>query len=245
LSTRRPFHLLLSILLLALAGGCATTQAPDPLEPLNRKVFALNEGIDKVVLKPAATAYTAVVPGPVRGGVSNFFANSQDLWSAANLLLQGQGAEGAREVARFGTNSVVGVFGVFDVATRFGLDRYGETFGSTLEAWGIAPGAYIVWPLFGPSTARDSIGIPVDILANPLTWISIVPLRNEITIGRFVDQRAKALPLTKMIDDVALDKYLYVRDAYLQRHDRRVRDDESGIGADGADPGVGSPLPAK
>ena len=245
MSTRRLFRLLLSILVLALAGGCATTQAPDPLEPLNRKVFALNEGIDKVVLKPTATAYTAVVPGPVRGGVSNFFANSQDLWSAANLLLQGQGAEGAREVARFGTNSVVGVFGVFDVATRFGLDRHGETFGSTLEAWGIAPGAYIVWPLFGPSTARDSIGIPVDILANPLTWISIVPLRNGITIGRFVDQRAKALPLTKMIDDVALDKYLYVRDAYLQRHDRRVRDDESGIAADGADPRVGSPLPAK
>src|ERR1035438_1293788 len=99
-----------------------------------------------------------------------------------------------------------------------------ETFGSTLTAWGVAPGAYIVWPLLGPSTARDSVGIPIDLLANPLSWIGYVPLRNGLTVARFVDQRAKALPLTKIIDEVALDKYLYVRDAYLQRH-RRTRDD--------------------
>ena len=220
----RPFALLLSIFLLAVSSGCATAQAPDPLERVNRKVFAFNDGLDRVVLKPTARAYTAVVPAPIRGGVSNFFANSQDLWSAANLLLQGQGIEGSREAARFCTNSVVGMAGIFDVATSLGLDRHGETFGSTLTAWGVAPGAYIVWPLLGPSTARDSVGIPIDLLANPLSWIGYVPLRNGLSVARFVDQRAKALPLTKIIDEVALDKYLYVRDAYLQRH-RRTRDD--------------------
>src|SRR5664279_1747354 len=205
---------LLTAFCLALAGGCASVQRPDPFEPVNRKVFAFNEGVDHVVLRPTAQAYVAVVPSPVRSGISNVFANSQDLWSAANLLLQGQGIEGSREAVRFGTNSVVGILGIFDVATSLGLDRHGETFGSTLTAWGMEPGAYIVWPLLGPSTARDSVGIPIDMLANPLSWIGYVPLRNEFAVGRFVDQRAKALPLTKMIDEVALDKYLYVRDAY-------------------------------
>jgi phospholipid-binding lipoprotein MlaA len=237
--TARPFALVLSIFLLAIASGCATTQAPDPLERVNRKVFAFNEGLDKVVLEPTAKAYTAAVPASVRGGVSNFFANSQDLWSAANLLLQGQGIEGSREAVRFGTNSVVGILGIFDVATSLGLDRHGETFGSTLTAWGMEPGAYIVWPLLGPSTARDSVGIPIDMLANPLSWIGYVPLRNEFAVGRFVDQRAKALPLTKMIDEVALDKYLYVRDAYLQRH-RRMRDDGRTSGSDDAGPDANS-----
>ena len=233
--TTRAFALLSSIFVLAIASGCATAQAPDPLEPVNRRVFAFNEGLDRVVLKPTATAYTRVVPAPIRGGVSNFFANSQDLWSAANLLLQGQGIEGSREAARFCTNSVVGIVGIFDVATSLGLDRHGETFGGTLTAWGVEPGAYIVWPLLGPSTARDSVGIPIDMLANPLSWIGYVPLRNGFAVGRVVDQRAKALPLTKMIDEVALDKYLYIRDAYLQRH-RRMRDDEDAFESDDAGP---------
>jgi phospholipid-binding lipoprotein MlaA len=217
--TTRPLLCLPLAVLVALASGCATVQAPDPFESVNRKVFAFNEGLDHAVLRPTAQAYVAVVPSPVRDGISNVFANSQDLWSAANLLLQGQGIEGSREAVRFGANSTVGILGVFDVATPMGLDRHGETFGNTLAAWGIPAGAYVVLPILGPSTARDSIGIPVDTLANPLTWISSVPLRNELIIGsRFIDQRARALPLTRMIDDVALDKYLYVRDAYLQRH---------------------------
>ncbi|MEO8921779.1 MAG: VacJ family lipoprotein [Caldimonas sp.] len=214
-------------LLAVVASGCASLRSPDPLEPINRKVFAFNESVDRAVLRPTAQAYVAVVPLPVRTGVSNVFANSQDLWSAANLLLQGQGVEGSREAARFGMNSTVGILGVFDVATPYGLDRHGETFGGTLAAWGVPPGAYVVLPLLGASTARDSIGIPADALANPLTWISSVPLRNELILGsRFIDQRAQALPLTRMIDQVALDKYLYIRDAYLQRHARGHGDED-------------------
>lgn len=223
---RCPGLWLLLVLLVACSSGCATLKSPDPFESVNRKVFAFNEDVDHAILRPTAQAYVAVVPSPVRTGVSNVFSNSQDLWSAANLLMQGQGVEGSREAARFGTNTTFGIFGIFDVATPMGLDRHGESFASTLTAWGIPAGAYLVLPLLGPTTARDSVGIPLDIAANPLTWISSVPLRNElIAASRFVDQRAKALPLTRMIDDVALDKYLFVRDAYLQRHMRAPRDE--------------------
>jgi phospholipid-binding lipoprotein MlaA len=234
----------LAALLLALMSGCATVQSPDPFEAINRKVFAFNEGVDHAVLRPTAQAYVAILPSSVRTGVSNVFSNSQDLWSSANLLLQGQGLEGSREAARFGTNTTVGIFGIFDVATQMGLDRHGESFANTLTAWGLPAGAYIVWPLLGPSTARDSLGIPLDIVANPLTWISSVPLRNELIAGsRLVDQRAKALPLTRIIDDVALDKYLFVRDAYLQRHagsdSERTR--RNGTSADGMNDGSAPP----
>jgi phospholipid-binding lipoprotein MlaA len=219
----------LAALLVALASGCATVRSPDPFEAVNRKVFAFNEGVDHAVLRPTAQAYVAIVPSPVRTGVSNVFSNSQDLWSAANLLLQGQGVEGSRGAARFGANTTVGIFGIFDVATQMGLDRHGESFANTLTAWGVPAGAYLVLPLLGPTTARDSIGIPLDIAANPLTWISSVPLRNElIAVSRFVDQRAKALPLTRMIDDVALDKYLFIRDAYLQRHAKAFAEPHEG-----------------
>ena len=222
MSASRIIPWLLMTFCLAQASGCASVQHPDPFEPVNRKVFAFNEGVDHAVLRPTAQAYVAVVPSPVRTGISNVFANSQDLWSAANLLLQGQGIKGSREFARFGTNSTVGILGIFDVATRMGLDGHGESFGNTLAAWGVPAGAYVVWPLLGSSTARDSIGIPLDVAANPLTWISSVPFRNELIVGgRFIDERAKALPLTRIIDEVALDKYLYIRDAYLQRHARK------------------------
>lgn len=111
-----------------------------------------------------------------------------------------------------------------DVATPMGFDRQDEGFAGTPTTWGVPAGAYLVWPLLGPSTVRDSVGIPVDITANPLSWVSSVPLRNEfIAVSRFVDQRAKALPLTNMIDDIALDKYLFVRDGCLQRHTRAER----------------------
>jgi len=242
MTASRPVLWPLAALLVAVASGCASVQSPDPFESVNRKVFAFNEGVDHAVLRPTAQAYVALVPSPVRTGVSNVFSNSQDLWSAANLLLQGQGVEGSREAARFGTNTTVGIFGIFDVATQIGLDRHGEGFANTLTAWGVPAGAYLVLPLLGPTTTRDSLGIPLDIAANPLTWISSVPLRNElIAVSRFVDQRAKALPLTRMIDDVALDKYLFVRDAYLQRHAKTGgdepfgaarRDDDEGSGRD-------------
>jgi phospholipid-binding lipoprotein MlaA len=216
----------------ALLSGCATTQNPDPLESVNRKTFAFNEGLDQVVLKPAATAYQAAVPAPVRTGVSNFFANLGDPWSGVNLLLQGRVKEGLSDFARFGTNTTVGLFGVLDVASGWGMPRHGEAFSDTLGAWGVGGSAYLVLPLLGPSDLRGAAALPVNTLASPTGQIGDVAVRNSLTVLGMVDKRAALLDLTRMVDDVSLDKYLFVRDAWLQR--RAQRDSDRADGRAGA-----------
>jgi phospholipid-binding lipoprotein MlaA len=218
--TRRP-HRKSSLALLAaasiLAGGCATVQKPDPLEPVNRKVFAFNEGLDKVVLQPAASAYKAVLPAPARTGVSNFFSNLTEPWSAFNLMLQGRFKDGVSDLGRFGTNTTVGVLGFVDFASDWGMPRHGEEFGRTLGTWGVGTGAYLVLPLFGPSDVRDAAALPIDSLGNPLGSIGDVPTRNTLTVLKAVDKRAKVLDAGRLVDEVSLDKYAFIRDAYLQR----------------------------
>lgn len=206
---------------LLLLSGCATPHNPDPLEAVNRKTFAFNENLDKVVLKPAAMAYQAALPAPVRTGVANFFANLGDPWSGANLLLQGRVREGLSDFARFGANTTVGLFGVLDVATGWGLPRHGVGFSDTLGAWGVGSGAYLVLPLMGPSDLRGAAALPVNSLASPTGQVQDVAARNALTLVSVVDKRAGLLDLTRMIDEVALDKYLFVRDAYLQRRAQR------------------------
>ncbi|MFM2342531.1 MAG: hypothetical protein RLZZ592_2184 [Pseudomonadota bacterium] len=208
----------------ALLTGCATAQRPDPLEPLNRKVFAFNEAVDEVVLKPAAQAYRAVLPSPAQLAVSNFFGNLKDAWSAVNLLLQGRIADSLNDVMRVGTNTVFGFMGVMDIATELGFERHGEDFGQTLGRWGVSPGAYIVWPVLGPSTVRDSVGLPVDLLASPSSLVSSPALSNSMTALNLVSTRAGALSATNLLDDIALDKYAFVRTAYLQRRRSLVYD---------------------
>lgn len=200
-----------------LAGGCAIVQKPDPLEPVNRKVFAFNEGLDKVVLKPTASAYKAVVPTPARTGISNFFSNLAEPWSAVNLMLQGRFKEGMSDLGRFGTNSTVGMLGFVDFASDWGMPRHGEEFGRTLGAWGVGTGAYLVLPLFGPSDLRDAAALPVDSLGNPLGSVGNVPARNTLTVLKVVDKRATFLDAGRLVDEISLDKYTFVRDAYLQR----------------------------
>lgn len=136
-TSKRPLGLMTLVAAATLLGGCATVERPDPLEPMNRKVFAFNEGVDKAIVKRVATAYKTVVPSPVRSGVTNFLSNLGDPWSALNLLLQGRLKDSASDVARFATNTVVGVFGLLDVASDHGLPRHGEDFGKTLGAWGV------------------------------------------------------------------------------------------------------------
>jgi phospholipid-binding lipoprotein MlaA len=208
----------------ALLVGCATAQRPDPLEPMNRKVFAFNEAVDTAVLKPAAQVYQAVLPSPVQLMVSNFFGNVKDAWSAVNLFLQGRFADGFSDVMRFGTNTVFGFAGVMDIATELGFERHGEDFGQTLGRWGVPTGAYIVWPILGPSTVRDSIGLPVDMKATPEVVVSVSLTRNTMTGLRLVSTRAGLLSATSLIDDIALDKYAFVRNAYLQRRRSLVYD---------------------
>lgn len=208
----------------ALLSGCATTQNPDPLESLNRKTFAFNEGLDRAALKPAATAYRAVLPAPVRRGVGNFFANLGDPWSGINLMLQGRVQDGLSDFARFGANTIVGLLGVVDVASCWGLPRHGEGFGDTLGAWGVGGGAYLVLPLLGPSDVRGAAALPVNSLAGATGRVSDVAVRNAMTTLSMVDRRAGLLDVTRLIDDAALDKYLFVRDAWLQRRSQIEND---------------------
>lgn len=205
-------------------GGCATQARPDPLEPFNRVMFGLNETVDIAVVKPVATVYRDVVPRPMQQGVTNFFWNFSDAWSAVNLGLQGRPREAGGNVLRFGTNTVFGVFGLFDVATELGLQRVNEDLGQTLGRWGVPPGAYIVWPLFGPSSLRDSVNILADQYTSPIPAFPAQAMRNTLTATRLVNVRAGLLDATKLIDELALDKYVFVRNSYLQRRRSLVYD---------------------
>jgi len=228
-------------------GGCATVQQArggpgqklDPWENWNRKVFAFNEGLDKYVLKPVATGYANVVPQPVRRGVDNFFANAADAWSAVNNVLQGKGQAAFEDVVRVTTNSFFGIGGIFDVASEIGIERHKEDFGQTLGRWGFGAGAYIVWPLFGPSTVRDSIALPLDRAASPALLINDGRAQFGLTALQVINTRANLLGASQVLDDIALDKYTFLRDAYLQRRRSLVYD---GNGPD-ADPDSDSPDP--
>lgn len=204
--------------------GCATTAQPDPLEPLNRKVFAFNDAVDQAVVAPTARVYRDVVPGPVRTGVGNFFGNISDIWSAVNSFLQFKGGDGLRTTLRVGLNTFMGFGGVLDIASEAGLESSNEDFGQTLGHWGVGPGAYVVWPLLGPSTARDSAALPLDAQATPNLFINDRAVQNSLTALRVVDVRARLLGASRLLEDASLDKYLFTRDAYLQRRRSLVHD---------------------
>ena len=236
-----PTRVMLAMLLAATLafGGCATTKTLvtdarggpgarlDPWENWNRKVFAFNEGLDEKVLKPVATGYAKVVPQFVRRSVDNFFANAADAWSAANNVLQGKAEPAFSDVVRFTTNTVFGFFGVLDIATEFGLEHHYEDFGQTLGRWGFGPGAYVVWPLLGPSSVRESIALPLDRTASPALYLNNGSWQFGIVGLQIINTRAKLLGASQVIDDIALDKYTFIRDAYLQRRRSLVFDGDA------------------
>lgn len=213
-------HMLRVLLILSVLTGCASgpnANPRDPFEPFNRGVYQFNDAVDTAVLKPVATAYRDVVPSPVRKGVNNFFGNLQDAWSFVNNALQLKGEAAMDSFFRFGVNTVIGLGGILDVATEMNIEKHTRDFGHTLGYWGVGPGPYIVLPLLGPSTLRDTAALPVDMQGDLVAGISDVPTRNTLTAVRIVDTRADLLKATAMLDEVALDKYTFVRDAYLQR----------------------------
>ena len=220
------------VLLAIVLSGCATIaevrggpgQKLDPWENWNRKVFAFNEGLDEAVLKPVATAYSKFVPEPVRTGIGNFFGNFADAWSAVNNFLQGKVENGMRDVFRVGTNTLFGLLGVLDPASEMGLDHQYEDFGQTLGHWGVGPGAYIVWPLLGPSTVRESLALPLDRAVSPALIINDGATQIGITSLQIINVRAGLLGASRLLDDIALDKYTFIRDAYLQRRRSLVLD---------------------
>ncbi len=189
----------------------------DPWEPFNRSVSNFNEGLDQAVIKPVATGYQNVTPKIMRTGVNNFFGNISDVWSLVNNVLQLKPAESVETLFRVGVNTTIGLLGLIDVASDLKLEKHTEDFGQTLGFWGMPTGPYVVLPLFGPSTLRDSVALPVDAKGNLVNSLNDVALRNSLITLRLVDLRASLLSAGRLLDAAALDKYSFTRDAYLQR----------------------------
>lgn len=213
-----------ALAVLACAGAIAGENPNDPYEGFNRSMFAVNEVIDKYAVKPVAQAYDNVTPLPVKAGVGNFFGNAGDLLIGVNSALQGKFSDAGVDIGRLLINSTVGILGLFDVASELGLEKHDEDFGQTLAVWGVGSGNYLYWPVIGASNLRDTAGFVAWSFADPLMQARPVSVRNSMTALRFVDIRASLLPADKVIEEAALDKYAYVRDAYQQRRRNQIFD---------------------
>lgn len=213
-------------LLLSAAAGCSTVGSDprDPHEGFNRAMYSFNEGFDQAIGKPVATAYRDAVPGPVRTWVRNFFANIGDLWIGANNLLQGKPADAVTDWARFAFNTTIGLFGINDVASEMGLEKHDEDFGQTLGRWGLDDGAYLVWPLLGSSSVRDTVGLLPDTYTDVVLKHKPHGVRGAMVVLRATSKRADLLDASRILEEAALDKYVFQRDAYLQRRRNQVYD---------------------
>lgn len=220
-----------TVLLCALLGGCATgpnATPGDPLEPFNRTMFNVNDKLDTHVMKPVAEGYQAVTPSFVRTGVTNFFGNLGDVGNTINNLLQGKVGDGMESLMRVALNTTLGLAGVLDIATPAGIPKHSQDFGLTLGTWGVPAGSYLVLPLFGPSSIRDGAGVGVDFYFDPLAYADSdyrIPMRAV----QIVNARANYLGATDLLEQAALDKYTFVRDAYLQQRRNRLGQDAGSL----------------
>lgn len=218
-------RLTLTLAVIALTGGCASTPArnpADPFESLNRGVYKFNDTLDKAIVKPVAQGYDTVMPSPGKTMVSNFFSNLDDLIVTANDLLQLKFKQAASDGTRFLFNSTFGVFGLFDVTPR--LEKHNEDFGQTLGYWGMGNGPYVVLPILGPSTLRDGVGLYADGRPSKLRRINHMRTRNQMYLAKGINRRAQLLDQEKVLDEAALDRYDFIRDAYLQHRKSLVYD---------------------
>jgi phospholipid-binding lipoprotein MlaA len=218
----------LALAIAASVSACATGTNPrDPLEGYNRAMFKFNDTVDQVALKPVATAYKTVTPSFVQTGVGNFFGNLSDVWSAVNNLLQGKGEAGLQDVVRVSMNSTFGIFGLIDIASQAGIPKHNEDFGQTLGWYGVQPGPYVMLPLLGPSTVRDTVALPLDITGDPWRYKDPASVRNIGTVTRVVDKRAALLDATNLMEAAALDRYEFIRDGFLQARESKVFDGDT------------------
>ena len=215
------------LVVLAMLQACAAVPHKDPRDPMeswNRGVFSFNDSVDRAVVKPVATAYQKILPHWVRTGIGNFFTNLDDVWSMVNNALQLRGRDTADSFGRVMVNTTMGLGGILDVAGEMGMERHPANFGLTLGRWGVGPGPFVVLPLLGSSTLRDTLALPVDRQGNLLNEVQDVPTRDALTILNVVDTRANYLRAGDVVDGAALDKYSFTRDAYLQRRRNQVYD---------------------
>lgn len=220
---------LLVVITLALAvSGCASQANKDPLEGMNRGIYKFNDVTDKALIKPVAKAYKAITPSPVRTGINNFFSNLYMITTIVNDLLQFKFAHAVTDTGRFIINTTFGLAGFIDLASMDGIEKRTEDFGQTLGHWGVGPGAYLVLPFLGPSTARDATGFAVDTFTtDPITYthnIGEIRLHNQLRAAYFIVIRTELLAAGDLVDEASLDPYAFLRDAYLQRRASLVQD---------------------
>jgi phospholipid-binding lipoprotein MlaA len=214
-----------AVLAAALLAGCAATPSRvDPLEPMNRALFEVHTAVDDAVMRPAIQAYIDVVPEPIRTSISNVFNNVDDLISAVNDLLQGDLDRFGNDMGRVVLNTGFGVGGLFDLASMIGIERGNQDFGLTFGKWGFDQGPYLFVPIFGPTTVRDGAGWIARLAVGPVGFIPDVPVRNTLYGAGAVDLRAQLVNAEKLVDTAALDRYLFIRNAYLQRRRYMVYD---------------------
>lgn len=213
------------ISLVLLLSGCASAlDKRDPLEPFNRGVYKFNDTVDKAVLKPVAKGYQAVVPDPLQLMVRSFFSNLGDVVVVVNDLLQFKLLQATSDAGRVVVNSTVGMLGLADVASVVGMEKHSEDFGQTLGYWGLKSGPYLVLPLLGSSSFRDGIGTAVDGQFDPIWRTSKMAMRNKAIAAKTVSTRADLLGAEKVLNEAALDPYVFVRESYLQHRQSQVYD---------------------
>ena len=253
LLNKMPFKRLMAGALLAfsLAGGAVAEEYNNPRDPwegYNRGMFAFNEAVDKVLIKPIAQGYEFIFPEPIRILVTNLFSNLSDVVIGVNDLLQGRGEQAFNDFGRFVINTTLGFGGLFDVAGNAGWYKSENDFGVTFGRWGIQPGPYFVLPIVGPNDVRDTFGLIANVAANPLTFVVKDPTAYYTAWGvNFINQRANLFPAEKIIEEAATDKYSYLRDAYMQNRLNLIYDGEPppGLGeeADDVDEGENGAKP--
>lgn len=232
---------LAGLMLVALLQGCATVTvgAADPRDPwegMNRRIYAFNDGLDEAIVRPVAQAYAQVMPSFARTGVSNFLGNLGDVWTALNATLQLKGQAAVETAMRVAINSTLGLYGLLDIATEAGLPKRKEDFGQTLGHWGVKPGPYLVLPVLGPSSLRDTASLPLDWQATPAQYFHDSASRTGVTVLNATETRAGLLKTTDAVKAASLDAYSFVRDAWLQKRENDVYDGNPPSDFDYADP---------
>jgi len=221
----KPLRCVSLALAAVLLGACAAApNKDDPFEPWNRAMYEVHQAVDGAVIKPIAQAYVAVVPELIRTGVSNFFGNIDDLFTGINNVLEGNGNQAGDDFGRVLLNTTMGMGGIFDLASMMGIPKDKKDFGITFGKWGIPQGPYFFVPLFGPTTVRDGTGTLVRYFVGPVGYIDNIPVRNTLYGLGYVDLRAQALSAESVLDTAALDKYRFLRNAYLKNRLFQVYD---------------------